>query len=123
MTLIASRFANIATGGDGLNHVTIDVDVAPMNAMVNISISGFGTSGGIVEAGILDHRIRNDQGIDLPTTFGDLSDIGSMTGDSLPAAVAHSNLTHVTMLVITFDSWTRGMVTVFGTDFAEQSNQ
>lgn len=30
MTLIATRFANVATGGDDFNHVTADVDFAPM---------------------------------------------------------------------------------------------
>lgn len=123
MTLIATRFANVVTGGDGINHVTVDVDFAPMNAMVNISISRMGTSGGTVEAGILDYRIRNDQGVDVPTSFGDLSNLDNMTPDDLPAAVAHNNMTHITMLVMTFDSWTRGMITVFGTDFGEDSNQ
>ena len=124
MTLIATRFADIATGGDDFNHVTIDVDFAPMNAMVNISISRFGTGGsGTVEAGILDYRIRNDQGVDVPTSFGDLSNLENQTADALPAAVAHSNMTHVTMAVLTFNSWTRGMITVFGTDFAQNSDQ
>ena len=124
MTLIATRFADIATGGDDFNHVTIDVDFAPMNAMVNISISRSGTGGsGTVEAGILDYRIRNDQGIDVPTSFGDSSNLENQTADALPAAVAHNNLTHITMLVITSNAWTRGMITVFATDFAQNSDQ
>jgi hypothetical protein len=123
VTLVATRFADIATAGDDLNHVTIDVDFAPMNAMVNISISRFGTSGGTVEAGILDYRIRNDQGVDVPTSFGDLSNLASQNADALPAAVAHNNMTHITMLVITFDAWTRGMITVLATDFAQNSDQ
>lgn len=125
MTLIATRFANIATaGGEDLNHVTIDVDFAPMNAMVNVSISRFGVGdSGTVEAGILDYRIRNDQGVDATTSFGDLSNVENQTADALPAAVAHSNLTHITMLVITLNAWTRGMITVFATDFAQDSDQ
>jgi hypothetical protein len=102
MTLIATRFANVATGGDDFNHVTADVDFAPMNAMVNISISRFGTSGGVVQAGILDYRRRNDKGVDETTSFGDLSNLENLGFDDLPAAVAHNNMTHITMLVMTF---------------------
>ena len=123
MTLIATRFANISTGGDGFNHVTADVDFAPTNAMVNISISRFGTGGGNVQAGILDYRVRNDQGIDVTTSFGDLGNLGNLSFDALPAAVAHNNMTHITMLVMTYDAATRGMITVFGTDFGENSDQ
>ncbi len=123
MTLIATRFSNIATGGDDFNHVTVDVDFAPLNAMVNVSISRFGTSGGVVQAGILDYRLRNDQGVDVETSFGDLSNLDNLGFDALPAAVAHNNMTHITMLVMTFTAWTRGMVTVFGTDVGENSDQ
>jgi len=59
----------------------------------------------------------------VPTSFGDLSNLENQTADALPAAVAHSNMTHVTMAVLTFNSWTRGMITVFGTDFAQNSDQ
>jgi hypothetical protein len=121
MTLIATRFANIVTG----DHVTVDVDFAPMNVMVNISISRFGISDSLsdVSAGILNYRIRNDQGVDVETSFGDLSNWQNINFDGLPAAVAHNNMTHITMLVLTFSAWTRGMITVFGTDFGEDSNQ
>jgi hypothetical protein len=123
MTLIATRFVTVVTGGDGINHVTADVDFAPMNAMVNISISRLGTSGGSVQAGILEYRVRNDQGVDVPTSFGDPSNLDNLTGDALPAAVAHSSMTHITMLIMTFESWTRGLMTVFGTDFGQNSDQ
>jgi len=124
MTLIATRFANIVAVGDDFGHVTVDIDFAPMNAMVNISISRFGVGGGgNVQAGILDYRTRNDQGVDVQTSFGDLSNLENLTGDALPAAVAHSNMTHITMAVLSFTSWTRGMITVFGTDFAQNSDQ
>jgi hypothetical protein len=123
MTLIATRFANTGTGGDGFNHVTVDLDFPPMNALVTVSISRFGTGGGVVQAGILDYRIRNNQGVDVPTSFGDLSNLENLSFDALPAGVAHNNMTHITMLVMTFTASTRGQVVVLGTDFGEDSNQ
>jgi len=127
MTLIATRFANIAIGGDGSgsNYVTVDLDFAPLNALVTVSISNFATGGGIANAGIgiLDYSLRNNQGVDVPTSFGDLSNLNNLNFDALPVAVAHNNMTHITMFVFTFSAQARGMVTVLGTDFGQSSNQ
>jgi hypothetical protein len=131
MTLIATRFASIQAGlgdPDDPHTATVDVDFAPMNAMVNISISRFevATENGpasVGVAGILDYRIRNDQGVDVQTTFGDPTNILSASYDTFPVGVAHNNMTHITMALITFNSFIHGLMTVFGTDFAQDSDE
>jgi len=40
--LIANFFAWNTVGGDGFNHVTVDINPAPVNAMVTVSIAGHG---------------------------------------------------------------------------------
>lgn len=65
--LIANFFAWSTIGGDGFNHVTVDINPAPVNAMVTVSIAGhgFGTGNdGIIECagGIVEYSIRNDRG-------------------------------------------------------------
>jgi hypothetical protein len=76
--LIANFFAWSTIGGDGFNHVTVDINPAPVNAMVTVSIAGhgFGTGNdGIIECagGIVEYSIRNDRGQDVTTKFADLS--------------------------------------------------
>lgn len=98
------------TGGDGANTVTVDMDFAPIFTLVTISISRFGTSGGVTRAGVLDFRFRNDQGFDTEVDFpGGPND----SYNALPAAVSHDQMTHITMQVATFDGWTRGLCTAF----------
>jgi hypothetical protein len=122
MALIGSLFANIATGGDDFHHVTVDIDFAPANSFVTTSISRFGTPGGVVQAGILNYRVRTPENRDAETSFADLSNLDNTGFDDLPAAVAHNNMTHVTMLVMTLDAWTRGLLVVLNTDYPENSD-
>ena len=125
--LITNFFAWNTVGGDGFNHVTVDINPAPVNAMVTVSIAGHGFGTGnddIIEcaAGIVEYSIRNDQGQDVTTKFADLSNIDNIGFGSLPIAIAKDNLSHVTMLIMTWDSWTSGLMTVLGTDYGESSN-
>ena len=125
--LIANFFALNQVSGDGFHHVTVDINPAPMNAMVTVSIAGhrFGTGDdNIIEAaaGILEYSVRDNQGQDVKTEFADLSNLNNIGFGSLPIAIAKDNLSHVTMLVMTNDSWTTALMTVLGTDYGESSN-
>jgi len=125
--LIANFFAWNTIGGNGFNHETVDINPAPVNAMVTVSIGGHGFGTGdddIIEcaAGIVEYSVRNNQGQDVTTKFADLSNINNIGFGSPPVAVAKDNLSHVTMLIMTWDSWTSGLMTVLGTDYGESSN-
>lgn len=125
--LIANFFAWSQVGGDGFHHVTVDINPAPVNAMVTVSIAGHGFGTGnedIIEcaAGIVEFSVRNDQGQDVTTKFTDLSNINNIGFGSLPIAIAKDKLSHVTMLIMTWDSWTSGLMTLLGTDYGESSN-
>ena len=125
--LIANFFAWNQVGGNGFHHVTVDINPAPLNAMVTVSIAGHGFGTGdedIIEsaAGIVEFSVRNDQGHDVLTQFADLNNINNIGFGSLPIAIAKDNLSHVTMLIMTNDSWTTGLMTVLGTDYGESSN-
>ena len=98
-------------GGEGYTSATVDADFPPENTLVTTSISRFGNLGGVVKAGILNVRVRNAQGFDDTIPFANTS------FDALPAAVARNQMTHVTMLVESYDGWTLGLLTVFHTDF------
>ncbi|MGA9566068.1 MAG: hypothetical protein WBS19_11140 [Candidatus Korobacteraceae bacterium] len=125
--LIANFFAWNMIGGDGFSHVTVDINPAPVNAMVTVSIAGHGFGTGdddIIECagGILEFSVRNDQGQDVTTDFADLSSLNNIGFGSLPIAIAKDNLSHVTMLIMTYDSWTSALITLLGTDYGESSN-
>jgi hypothetical protein len=125
--LIANFFAWNIVQGDGFQHTTVDINPAPVNAMVTVSTAGHGFGTGdddIIEAsaGILEFSVRNGQGQDVKTKFADLSNLNNIGFGSLPIAIAKDNLSHVTMLVMTYDSWTTALMTVLGTDYGESSN-
>src|SRR5215469_4258178 len=123
--LLANFFAWNQVGGDNFHHATVDINPSPMNAMVTVSIAGHGFGDDdIIEAaaGILEFSVRNNQGHDVTTKFADLSNINNIDFGSLPVAIAKDNLSHVTMLVMTWDSWTNALMTVLGTDYGESSN-
>jgi hypothetical protein len=125
--LIANFIAWSQVSGNGFHHVTVDINPAPINAMVTVSIAGHGFGTGdedIIEsaAGIVEFSVRNDQGHDVTTKFADLNNINNIGFGSLPIAIAKDNLSHVTMLVMTADSWTTALMTLLGTDYGESSN-
>jgi hypothetical protein len=66
--------------------------------------------------------VRNNQNQDVTTKFADLSNINNIGFGSLPIAIAKDNLSHITMLIMTEDSWTSALMTVLGTDYGESSN-
>ena len=119
--LIANFFASNVIGGDDFNSVTVDINPAPVNAMVTVSIGGTG-GGGDAAAGIVEFSVRNNKGHDVTTKFAHLNDIDNIGFGSLPLAIGKNNLSHVTMLIMTFEAWTSGLITVFGTDYGESSN-
>jgi hypothetical protein len=125
--LIANFFAWNEIGGNGFQHVTVDINPAPTNAMVTVSIAGHGFGTGnedIIEAaaGIVEFSVRNDQGKDVKTKFADLNNLNNIGFGSLPIAIAKEKLTHVTMLLMTWDCWTTGLMTLLGTDYGQSSN-
>ena len=125
--LIANYFAWNEVSGDGFHHATVDINPAPVNAMVTVSIAGHGFGTGdddIIEsaAGIVEYSVRNDQGHDVKTKFADLSNLNNIGFGSLPIAIAKDKLSHVTMLIMTWDSWTTALMTVLGTEYGESSN-
>jgi len=122
--LIGDSFAWSTVGGDGFQHVTVDINPAPVNALVTVSIAGTGFPGDVwdVAAGIVEFSVRNDQGQDVTTKFADLSNIDNIGFGSLPIAIAKDNLSHVTMLIMTYGTWTSGLMTVFETDYGQSSN-
>jgi|SRR5580658_1891238 hypothetical protein len=121
MTLIAT-FVSFAEADDSTGPVTVDIDFAPMNALASVSISALGFSPLVGWTGILDVRVQNAQGVDVEQDFGDVNNVGSIPFSTLPPVVGRSNMTHVTMLVETVSAWTAGLLTVLGTDFAQQTN-
>jgi hypothetical protein len=125
--LIANFFAWSQVSGNGFHHVTVDINPAPINAMVTVSIAGHGFGTGdeeIIEsaAGIVEYSVRDDQGQDVLTKFADLNNLNNIGFGSLPIGIAKDNLSHVTMLVMTNDSWTTALMTLLGTDYGESSN-
>ena len=125
--LIANFFAWNSSGGNGFHHVTVDINPAPINAMVTVSIGGHGFGTGdddIIEAaaGILEFSVRDQQGHDVKTKFADLNNINNIGFGSLPVAIAKEKLSHVTMLIMTADCWTNGLMTLIGTDYGQSSN-
>ncbi len=125
--LITNSVAWNTIGGDGFNHVTVDINPAPVNAMVTVSIAGHGFGTGdedIIEAaaGIVEFSVRNSQGHDVTTSFADLNNINNIGFGSLPIAIAKDNLSHVTMLLMTWDCWTSASITLLGTDYGQSSN-
>ena len=125
--LIANFFAWQEVGGNGFHHATVDINPAPVNAMVTVSTAYHGfvaNDEDIIEAaaGIVEFSVRNNQGHDDTTKFADLSNINNIGFGSLPIAIAKNNLSHVTMLIMTYDSWTTALMTVLGTDYGESSN-
>jgi hypothetical protein len=125
--LIANFFAWQRVGGDGFHHATVDINPSPINAMVTVSIAYHGfvaNDEDIIEAaaGIVEFSVRNNQGHDDTTKFADLSNINNIDFGSLPIAIAKDNLSHVTMLIMTYDAWTSALMTVLGTDYGESSN-
>ncbi len=125
--LIANYFVWNQVSGDGFNHVTVDINPSPVNAMVTVSTVGHGFGTGdddIIEAaaGILEYSVRDSQGNDVKTKFADLSNLNNIGFGSLPIAIAKDNLSHVTMLAMTSDSWTNALMTLLGTDYGESSN-
>ena len=119
--LISNFFATAVTGGDNFHSVTVDINPPPVNAMVTVSIGGTG-GGGDVAAGIVEFSVRNNKGHDVTTKFANLNNIDNIGIGSLPTAIGKDNLSHVTMLIMTFDGWTSGLMTLFGTDYGESSN-
>jgi hypothetical protein len=126
--LIANFFGWNVIGGSDFNHVTVDINPPPVNAMVTVSIGGWGSVGfgddaiKEVAAGIVEFSVRNDQDQDVTTKFADLGDIEHIGFGSLPIGIAKNKLSHVTMLIMTWDCWTSGLMTVLGTDYGESSN-
>ena len=125
--LITNFFAWSHVSGNGFHHATVDINPSPVNAMVTVSIAGHGFGTGeddIIEAaaGIVEFSVRNQQGHDVTTRFADLSNLNNIGFGSLPIAIAKDNLSHVTMLIMTWDSWTSGLITLLGTDYGESSN-
>jgi hypothetical protein len=125
--LIANFFAWNQVGGNGFHHATVDINPPPMNAMVTVSIAYHGfiaNDEDIIEgsAGIAEFSVRNNKGQDVKTKFADLGNLNNIPFGSLPIAIAKNNLSHVTMLIMTYDSWTSALLTVLGTDYGESSN-
>jgi len=125
--LIGNFFAWQQVGGDGFHHATVDINPSPMNAMVTVSIAYHGfiaNDEDIIEAaaGIVEFSVRNNQGQDVKTKFADLNNLNNIGFGSLPIAIAKDNLSHVTMLIMTWDAWTTGLITLLGTDYGESSN-
>jgi hypothetical protein len=121
MTLIATFVASGLSDGSAPD-VTVDMDLPPTNALASVSISALGFNPGVGWAGILDVRVRNPDGSDAETDFGDVNNLDNIPFSTLPSTVGRSNMTHVTMLVQTVNAWTQGLLTVLGTDFPQQTN-
>ena len=110
--LVGMRTLGVSKGSSGLGSTTIDLDFGPVFSLVTITISRFNVGGdlNVARAGILNFRFRNPDGSDTTVAFpaGPSDPI-----NALPAAVSHDQMTHVTMQVLTFDCFTRGLCTVF----------
>jgi hypothetical protein len=103
------------SGGDNIASATVDIDFPPVFTIATVSISrivSFVEDEHIVayRAGILNFRFRNAQGFDTQVDFpaGPNDSI-----NALPAAVAHDQMTHVTMQVLANSGFTRGLCTAF----------
>jgi hypothetical protein len=112
--LAGMRTIGITVGGDNVTTATVDLDFPPIFTLVTVSISRFGAATGdglvVQRAGILGFRFRNPDGSETPVDFpaGPNDPI-----NALPAAVSHDQMTHVTMQVLAFKGWTRGLCTAF----------
>jgi hypothetical protein len=121
VSLIATFVAS-AVSDDSAPNVTVDSDFAPMNALASVSVSFVGIDPTVGWAGILDVRVRNAQGVDVEQDFGDVNNLDDIPLPSLPPTIGRSNMTHVTMLIQTLSAMQQGLLTVLGTDFAQQTN-
>ena len=119
--LITNFFATAVIGGEDSKSVTVDINPAPVNAMVTVSIGGVGGDGDVA-AGIVEFSVRNKKGQDVTTKFANLNNTGNIGLGTLPIAIGKDNLSHVTMLILTFEGCTSGLMTLFGTDYGESSN-
>ena len=103
------------SGGDNIATATVDLDFPPVFTIATVSISRivcFVEDEDIdpYRAGILNFRFRNPQGFDTQVNFpaGPNDPI-----NALPAAVAHDQMTHITMQVMAANGFTRGLCTAF----------
>lgn len=103
------------SGGDDIASATVDLDFPPIFTLVTVTISRFLTFMEderivVYRAGILNFRFRNAEGFDTQVDFpaGPNDPI-----NALPAAVAHDQMTHVTMQVLANRGFTRGLCTAF----------
>ena len=103
------------SGDDSIASATVDLDFPPVFTIATVSISrilSFVKDEHIAayRAGILNFRFRNAQGVDTQVDFpGGSSD----PINALPAAVAHDQMTHITMQVVANSGFTRGLCTAF----------
>jgi hypothetical protein len=112
--LTGMRTIGLTVSGDNVSTATVDMNFPPVFTLATVSISRFSasTDDGLVvmRAGILGFRFRNPDGSDGETNFpaGPSDPI-----NALPAAVAHDQMTRITMQVLAFKGFTRGLCTAF----------
>ncbi|HEX9278532.1 MAG TPA: hypothetical protein VGA51_19330 [Casimicrobiaceae bacterium] len=112
--LTGMRTIGLTVSGDNVSTATVDMNFPPVFTLATVSISRFAanTDDGLVvmRAGILGFRFRNPDGRDSDNNFpaGPSDPI-----NALPAAVAHDQMTRITMQVLAFKGFTRGLCTAF----------
>jgi hypothetical protein len=113
--LVGMRTIGVWVGSNNLATTTVDLDFAPVYTGVTVSISRLFGGGdlNIARAGILNYRFRNPDGSDSEVDFpaGPNDPI-----NALPAAVWHDQMTHVTMQLLVYDTFTRCLMTAFHWD-------
>ncbi len=112
--LSGMRTIGITVSGDDVSTATVDMNFGPVFTLATVSISRFAadTEDGLVvmRAGILGFRFQNPDGSEGETDFphGPNDPI-----NALPAAVSSDRMTRITMQVLAFKGFTRGLVTAF----------